>query len=58
MKKKEKPFKIYCDVCGDLLIKPGALLFSPPFKHKAPYEVDKLHICSKCYGHIYECHFI
>ncbi len=38
--------QIKCDSCGNELDKPGALLFSPPFKDNT---CVKFHICSKCY---------
>ena len=36
---------IYCNVCYNQIINPGALLFSPPIKG----QCNKYHICIKCY---------
>lgn len=42
---------IHCDVCGELIRVPGALLFSPPKNDPAvaPMNVDKIHICIECW---------
>ena len=36
-----------CDICGDELMEPGALMFSPPNREDI---VIKEHICKKCWG--------
>lgn len=37
--------RILCDNCAQELMKPGAILLSPPDGH----ECDKFHICIDCY---------
>lgn len=39
---------INCDCCGEVLTKPGALLFSPPMEK----FVWKYHFCVSCYDKI------
>jgi hypothetical protein len=39
--------EIKCDLCKELLTKPGALLFSPP--NQRGY-VKKFHLCQGCYS--------
>jgi hypothetical protein len=38
--------KIECDACERELVKPGALLFSPPTKNN---DCKKMHLCNVCY---------
>jgi len=38
---------IWCDLCGDELTEPGALIFSPPNER---HRVGKFHICTDCWA--------
>lgn len=41
--------KLNCDICGDKIDEPGALIFSPPKNNSMPMEVDKIHVCINCW---------
>lgn len=41
---------VICDGCGEMLAKPGALLFSPPIPPGR--QVEKFHLCWSCYSPI------
>jgi hypothetical protein len=44
-----------CDLCGETLEEPGALVFSPPDEHGA---VSKYHVCKcKCWQAVRELLF-
>ena len=43
-----KGLKIPCDICKQILTKPGAILFGPPRNGIC----KKIHICSKCFKKI------
>lgn len=36
-----------CDLCGQRLTKPGALVFSPPATVERGSEVKKYHVCTR-----------
>ncbi len=41
--------KIKCSSCGKELMRPGAILLSPPKQEGKVLRVSKFHICIKCY---------
>ena len=48
------PLDINCDVCGELVTEPGALIFTPPEMGRRN-RVEKYHVCVRCFDHhLYE----
>ena len=43
---------VRCSFCGNELMQPGGLAFSPP-KSEETWEVDKLHICVTCWTRLF-----
>lgn len=43
----QKTLFIFCRKCGDRIVEPGALIFTPPTE--GSYAVEKWHICASCW---------
>lgn len=45
---------VNCFSCREPLTEPGAILFGPPYTEGDRSQCRKIHICTKCFGPLYE----